>query len=445
MAEEERWILHGTSPDDPQCIRSAEQLEEYVQEVGFLPLFRNGIPGFSVEEHTLAADWWGEDESRDPWEWRKALAAGGKVAYGKFFDRKAGFISKEWFPAFANYRRDGYDFDARWDDELAGIRSKKIMDLFAEEHEDRELFSFEVRRMAGFGKTGEKNFEGEVTQLQMQTYLCVRDFRRRKNRDGNEYGWGIAVYCTPEHLWGNDFVTGLYREDPKESLLRIALKVREEYPEAEERDILKVLGYRESVPREEKKTLPYPDNLVKAMKIEGLSAQNMTADQLAGLEVALGQLREKQQRVMRMKYREHLKNEEIGRRMNRAAGTVGTYHTKAMGKLKWPRIAAWYLDGYQKTLRAYLKKRNLTGDVPQKTIDDAPAVGSPRGFEQEYCLKIGLDLKQFDALMRAGICTVGDLLAVQQDPGWYRAVKGIGPRGAADIAMKLEQFEGWNE
>ena len=36
----------------------------------------------------------------------------GKVAYGKFFDKKAGFISLEWLPYFANYRRSGYDFDA---------------------------------------------------------------------------------------------------------------------------------------------------------------------------------------------------------------------------------------------------------------------------------------------------------------------------------------------
>ena len=37
------------------------------------------------------------------------IAAGGRIAYGKFFDRKAGFISREWLPVFANYRRDGYD------------------------------------------------------------------------------------------------------------------------------------------------------------------------------------------------------------------------------------------------------------------------------------------------------------------------------------------------
>ena len=188
MMEEERWVMHGLNADDPNCIKNVEQLQEYIEKIGFLPLFRNEIPGFSVEEHTAADSWWSEDPESDPWEWRKIIAGNGRIAYGKFFDKKAGFISRGWLPAFANYRRDGYDFDARWDDELASIRSKKIMDLFAEENADRELYSFEVKKLAGFGGSGEKNFEGEITRLQMQTYLCVRDFRRRKNKAGKEYG-----------------------------------------------------------------------------------------------------------------------------------------------------------------------------------------------------------------------------------------------------------------
>lgn len=66
---------------------------------------------------------------------------------------------------FANYRRNGYDFDSLYEDELANYRSKKIMDLFPGEE---ELFSFEVRRKAGFEKGGEKNFEGVMTALQMR-------------------------------------------------------------------------------------------------------------------------------------------------------------------------------------------------------------------------------------------------------------------------------------
>ena len=245
MVEEERWVMHGLTADDPDCIKSVDQLQSYIEEIGFLPLFRNEVAGFSVEEHTASDSWWSEDPERDPWEWRKIIAAGGRIAYGKFFDRKAGFISREWLPVFANYRRDGYDFDARWDDELASIHSKKIMELFVEENADRELYSFEVKKLAGFGGSGEKNFEGEITRLQMQTYLCVRDFRRRKNKAGQEYGWGIAVYCLPEHIWGYEYLTSQYKKDPKDSALEIIGRVKELYPDAGDRALAKVLGIRE--------------------------------------------------------------------------------------------------------------------------------------------------------------------------------------------------------
>ena len=72
----------------------------------------------------------------------------------------------EWLPCFVNYRRDGYDFDALWDDRKASIRQKKMMDLFAEENEDAELYSSEIKQNAGFGKEGEKGFEGTITNLQ---------------------------------------------------------------------------------------------------------------------------------------------------------------------------------------------------------------------------------------------------------------------------------------
>ena len=238
------WFMHGVRADDPLCIHTVRELEMLIEEIGFLPLFGNEIPGFSVEERTVPEAWWSDDESRDPWMWRTVIARNGRIAYGKFFNRKAGFISKKWFPSFANACRDGYDFDARWDDEKASLRSRKIMDLFAEENRDRELFSFEIKAEAGFGKNGEKNFDGTLTDLEMQTYLLVRDFRQKKNKAGKGYGWHVAVYCTPEHLWGYEHVTSKYSEDPELSAKAIFDRVKEVFPGAEPEAVRKVLGAR---------------------------------------------------------------------------------------------------------------------------------------------------------------------------------------------------------
>ena len=39
----------------------SDEAIEYINKVGFLPLFKNDIPGFSLEERTVPELWWSED------------------------------------------------------------------------------------------------------------------------------------------------------------------------------------------------------------------------------------------------------------------------------------------------------------------------------------------------------------------------------------------------
>ena len=235
-----QWYMAGPDWDDEGCIHTSGELLDVIERVGFLPLFANEIEGFSVENMTDPAFWWCGDESRDPWEWRTVLARTGKVAYGKFFGGRAGFVSKKWFPYFANYRRDGYDFDALYEDGKAGYREKLLMDLFVPSGVDMwdvkvssleasgcaaSLYTHEMKDKGGFGKGGEKNFEGVLTKLQMQSYLIVKDFRPRLNKRGEEYGWAVAIMTPPEYLWGYKFVTGRYKETPEESFRAIEKQI----------------------------------------------------------------------------------------------------------------------------------------------------------------------------------------------------------------------------
>ncbi len=233
------WIMYGVEEDDPYCLHTVKELENYINEVGFLPLFRNDIPAFSVEERTVPTYWWSGDEEKDPWEWRAVIARRGKIAYGKFFNGKAGFISKKWLPYFVNFRRDGYDFDALWDDEKASIRMKKIMDCFAEKN---EYYSFELKEKAGFTKGGEKNFEGTLTDLQMRTYLTVKDFRQKVNKKGESYGWAIAIYSPMEEIFGREMVSKAYTESAQKSYERILKQMEQICPVATEKALRKVIG-----------------------------------------------------------------------------------------------------------------------------------------------------------------------------------------------------------
>ena len=227
--EDGTWIMHGRQWDDPLCVHTWQELVERIDEVGFLPLFRNEVEGLSAEELTSPLGWWSADPENDPWIWREVIARSHLVAYGKFFGGKAGFVSLRWFPAFANLRRDGYDFDARWDDGLARRRSKKLMDCFAKR---QPWVGPELREQAGFGRGGEKNFSGMLTELQMQTYLTICDFRRKVDRHGKGYGMPMAVYGTPEALWGAEVACGAYGEPPEASCERICAHLSARFPHA---------------------------------------------------------------------------------------------------------------------------------------------------------------------------------------------------------------------
>ena len=245
------WIMRGLSWDDPYRIRTWQELINWVNEVGFLPLFANEVSGFSAEEHVSPDYWWTGVKEHDPWEWREIIASSHEVAYGKFFDKKAGFISIGWLPYFVNARRDGYDFDARWEDGLANSREKAIMDRLTEKDDDgdtvfpdKQILSTELKKMAGFGKNGSKNYPGIITGLQMQTYLVIADFHRRTNKKGSEYGMPVSVLLPPEALWGYEKVTEAYTEKPAESWQRIFDRVKGLYPDADDKDVIRIIGKR---------------------------------------------------------------------------------------------------------------------------------------------------------------------------------------------------------
>lgn len=197
---------------DDIYIRTIEDLENAVTELGFLPFFENSLPGFSIEEHVDPGIWFRTDDG--PWEWKGPVINELNCAYGKFFEKKAAYISPEWFPDFANYRRNGYDFDARFDDGLVFHGDKVLYDLI---DNNAPVLSKRLKYLGNYRKGGNKGFETIINRLQAQGYVLISDFRYMIDKNGNEYGWGVAEYSTPEHFMGKSFTDSVYSRTPEES------------------------------------------------------------------------------------------------------------------------------------------------------------------------------------------------------------------------------------
>lgn len=218
-------------------LQSADDIIQLVQEIGFLPFFENYIDGFSIEENCPPEIWF-SDVVDGPWEWKGPIIRSGKCVYGKFFNGKAGYVSLEWFPDFANYRRDGYDFDARYDDGLASYKDKGVYDTI---ETNGALLSKELKKLCNYRKGGNKGFDTVITRLQMQTYVSIADFVYMQDKYGRTYGWGVAKYSTPEELFGYETVTSAYKREPQESKERMIAHLSRILPDASESQILKLI------------------------------------------------------------------------------------------------------------------------------------------------------------------------------------------------------------
>lgn len=220
-----------------QMINTREELMELVDTIGFLPFFQNEIEGFSVEECT-PYELWFETNTEGPWEWREELAQSKSCIYGKFFHKKTGLISREWFPDFANYRRQGYDVDARWDDGLASYKDKQIVNLLERKG---ACMSPQLRKYAGIEKGTVSWFETSMTNLQMQTYVLPCDFHFHHNKDGFKTGYGTAEFDIAEKWLGDKLCKGSYGTQPEQSFEKIKEQMKCILSDIDEAAIIKLI------------------------------------------------------------------------------------------------------------------------------------------------------------------------------------------------------------
>ena len=217
-------------------IYSAAGLMTYIQEIGFLPLLSGGILGYSAEEVVAddcryvmlpdgGWDW-------PLWKWKGPIVTEGICVYGKFFNKKAGFISREWWPDFYNYRR------SRHPKPEEGTIEDTILTTL---QENGSLITRELRAACGFdGPRMRSKFDGYITRLQMGCHIVTEDFVYPTDKHGREYGWGWSLLTTPEMLYGQDACQCPYT--PEESYYRLLNHFRKILPNATDKQIQKLIG-----------------------------------------------------------------------------------------------------------------------------------------------------------------------------------------------------------
>lgn len=217
-------------------IHSCAELMAYIQKIGFLPLLDSGILGYSAEAIV-------DDDCRyvvlpdggwdwPLWKWKGPIVQEGDCVYGKFFAGKAGFISREWWPDFCNYRRSKHPAPAE-----GSIEDTILLTLA----EHGSLITRELRAACGFtGPKMRSRFDGYITRLQMACRIITEDFVYPLDKHNNEYGWGWSLLTIPEQLLGRDMCQSPY--SPDESYQRLLTHFQNILPNASAKQIERLIG-----------------------------------------------------------------------------------------------------------------------------------------------------------------------------------------------------------
>ena len=176
--------------------------------------------------------WHTGDAETDPWEWRiRVLEERDDIAYGKFFFKKSGFITKEWYPYFLAARRGGTDFEEAYADGTISHSAKRIYDI-VKAHERLPLE--EIKRLAGFSKDDKSAFDRALTELQMKMFLTMCGRRQNTN-------WASTVFCTTEIFFGEEVFEQAAKISSLDAKNKITAQVLKINPTAQEKKILKFL------------------------------------------------------------------------------------------------------------------------------------------------------------------------------------------------------------
>lgn len=162
-------------------------MHDLILEYGIIAFFENPVPGFSVEDHTSADNWF-HDDFLGPWDWKIECVQSGDIAYGKFlWGGKAAFASVEVYRELMNWRRSRLS---------PSSAEQQVLSLMQEQG---SISIADIRKLLGVKKSAA---DAVMTKLQYQARVVTGDIQRvYRGADLHYNGWQRSSFCAPEALF----------------------------------------------------------------------------------------------------------------------------------------------------------------------------------------------------------------------------------------------------
>ncbi len=193
----------------------------------------NRFYGDAVVAHT-------GDPETDPWEWRiRAVTECHDLAFGKFFFRKSGWISREWMPCFIVVRRGTASCEELYEE---GRLSHLEKEIFCSITARGTAALHDIKADIGCSKAVASRFDTALTSLQDKLLMMICGEQQKLSKSGEPYGWPSTCFCTPERFFGpslSDEVAGLASEEARDRITEQILRIN---PAADQKKISRFIG-----------------------------------------------------------------------------------------------------------------------------------------------------------------------------------------------------------
>ena len=229
-------IMHNYSDFVAELIKAGFSFADGGNNEGVFNLLKYG---WHEEPPDSPIRWHTGDKETDPWEWRiRVLDERNDIAYSKLFFRKAGYITKEWYPYFLSVRRNNKSFEDEYRSGTISHFAKRIYDIV---DECGNISLHEIRRIAGFSRADKSKFERALTDLQMKMYLSICGTQQRISQMGKPYAWPSMVFCTTECFFGEEMFERATQISAVEAINKITEQVFILNPYAQEARVIKFI------------------------------------------------------------------------------------------------------------------------------------------------------------------------------------------------------------
>ena len=204
---------------------------------------------------------------------------------------------------------------------------------------------------------------------------------------------------------------------------------------------MQIKGIEQMEKRKDQSPACYLINLLKAIDINSYAGtefdyENISKDQMTGLKYAVSCMQEKEQKIVKYRYKDGMCFRAIGEKLGISGTRAVQLHNRVLWELRNPPKNSWYVEGYE----AYMTRHEMEMEAARQFGQNKNGPGMEEMPVDSCRDELGMNNRMLNSLHRYGLGTIGKLRGAMQEPHWNASVRGIGDKSADMLVCRMMEL-----